>query len=224
MAKGAGRASGVTQHVGASVAKRDAHLERERVQRERFRELYNQGERSGAVLAAWEAEPVDEPRYDNSWVRPPRAKDGDDRASAPAPGRAGGARADESEDDPETQDTVTLPSDSEEELDEEDDDELWTESDEEEGEDGADERVAAGRSTAATPKKQKVSLFERAALVVGSKPLGAPKPAGYDLGIKLRRVRELYLRYRREMFGARVDSYALTRRAIHIRYSNLIPR
>ena len=42
MAKGAGRASGVTQHVGASVAKRDAHLERERVQRERFRELYNQ--------------------------------------------------------------------------------------------------------------------------------------------------------------------------------------
>ena len=49
MAKGAGRASGVTQHVGASVAKRDAHLERERVQRERFRELYNQGERSGAV-------------------------------------------------------------------------------------------------------------------------------------------------------------------------------
>ena len=66
----------------------------------------------------------------------PRAKDGDDRASALAPGRAGGARADESEDDPATQDTVPLPSDSEEELDEEDDDEPWTESDEEEGEDG----------------------------------------------------------------------------------------
>ena len=106
MAKGAGRASGVTQHVGASGAKRDAHLERERVQRERFRELYNQGERRGAVLAAWEVEPVDEPRYDTSWLHPPRAKDGDDRASAPAPGRAGGARADESEDDPATQDTA----------------------------------------------------------------------------------------------------------------------
>ena len=68
MGKGAGRASGVTQHVGASGAKRDMHLERERVQRDRFRELYNQGERRGAVLAAWDGEPVDDPRYDTSWV------------------------------------------------------------------------------------------------------------------------------------------------------------
>ena len=116
MAKGTGRASGATQHVCASGAKRDAHLERERVQRERFKELYHQGERSGAVLAAWEDEPVDEPRYDASWVRAPKAKGSADRASAPARRRAGGARADESEDDPATQDTVTLPSDSEEEL------------------------------------------------------------------------------------------------------------
>jgi hypothetical protein len=110
------RASARATAAPCSRAKRDAHLERERVQRERFRELYNQGERSGAVLAAWEVEPVDEPRYDTSWLHPPRAKDGDDRASASAPERAGGARADESEDDPATQDTVTLPSDSEEEL------------------------------------------------------------------------------------------------------------
>ena len=69
MSKGAGRAGGVARHVGASGAKRDAHHDRARNERDRLKALYDQGERRGDVLAAWEKEPVDPVRYDNSWRR-----------------------------------------------------------------------------------------------------------------------------------------------------------